>query len=366
MLDAATFSDPSADRAWSETEFLSAAMRWHFDPRTGSPFWLERARSLDFDPREDIRTHADLRLFPNVANEFRDVPLEELIPRGYNGKADIIGSYDSGGTTGTPKRVLLMSDWFTELLSWKSDRMDALGFPRGVNWLTLAPTGPHIFGRLMAELPRMRGGIGFSVDLDPRWVRRSLQEGRAAEAGRYAEHIVDQAESVLAQQNVGVLVITPPLLERMAERDHLVKAINEKVSVIMWGGAHLDADTRAILQQDVFPDVRLRGQYGSTMILGGTMERPSDTDGSGPCVFDSFSPFVSFEVVDPDTRTPVADGERGRVVTHHISKSMLLPNNLERDEAMRMPALPGALGVSVADVTPVAVFEQAQVIEGVY
>ena len=27
-------------------EFIRAAMEWHFDPETGSPFWLDRARSL--------------------------------------------------------------------------------------------------------------------------------------------------------------------------------------------------------------------------------------------------------------------------------------------------------------------------------
>ena len=26
-------------------------VRWHFDPATGCPFWLERARSFDFDSR---------------------------------------------------------------------------------------------------------------------------------------------------------------------------------------------------------------------------------------------------------------------------------------------------------------------------
>jgi len=29
-------------------------VQWHFDPATGCPFWIERAESLDFDPREDI------------------------------------------------------------------------------------------------------------------------------------------------------------------------------------------------------------------------------------------------------------------------------------------------------------------------
>jgi hypothetical protein len=53
---------------------IRAAIRWHFDPNTGSPFWLERAKALDFDPVSDVRTFEDLRLFPNVVDEFRQVP----------------------------------------------------------------------------------------------------------------------------------------------------------------------------------------------------------------------------------------------------------------------------------------------------
>jgi hypothetical protein len=53
-------------------EYVRAAMDWHFSPETGSPFWLKRAKSLDFDPRTDVKSFADLRLFPNVINELRD------------------------------------------------------------------------------------------------------------------------------------------------------------------------------------------------------------------------------------------------------------------------------------------------------
>ncbi|MBB5160014.1 phenazine antibiotic biosynthesis protein [Saccharopolyspora phatthalungensis] len=366
MSKAVATADLDTDRNWTESEFISAAMEWHFSPATGSPFWLERAGSLEFDPRRDVRTHADLRLFPNVVNELREIPLEDLIPRGYHGQADVIGSYDSGGTTGAPKRVALLADWFERSLAWKSGRMDELGFPTGANWLTVAPSGPHIFGRLMAELPRMRGGIGFTVDLDPRWVRKCLSEGRAQEAERYAEHVVDQVASILIQQDIGVLVATPPLLERMTARDELIDAINTKVKVIMWGGAHMDPDTRYILQHEIFPNVALRGQYGSTMILGGSMERATSEPGDRSCVFDSFSPYTTFSVVDPVSHLDVAEGARGQVVMHHLSKSLLLPNNLERDMATRVAAPPGALGVSVADVAPVSMFEDSTVIEGVY
>ena len=49
-----------------------------------------------------------------------------------------------------------------------------------------------------------------------------------------------------------------------------------------------------------------------------------------------------------------------------MSKSFLLPNNLERDLATRMPPVMGTVGDSVADIAPVATFEDEAVIEGVY
>ena len=355
-----------ADRGTVDEEhFLQMAMRWHFSEETGSKFWLNRADSLGFDPVRDIRTHADLARFPNLVNELRGVPVGDLVPRGYGSRPEVIAAYDSGGTTGAPKRVLLFQDWLERSLAWKSDRLDAFGFPTGVNWLLVAPTGPHIFGRLMTDLTRVRGGVPFTVDLDPRWVRACLRDGRQEEADRYAEHIVDQVETILESQEVGVLVATPPLLERMAARDSLVENIGKNVGAIMWGGAHLDPDTRYLLQQDVFPGVQLFGQYGSTMILGGSMERAHQPDPRS-CVFDSFSPYTTFSVVDPATGRNVAEGQRGQVVMHHISKAMLLPNNLERDAATSVAAPAGALGVSVADVAPVATFEDSTVIEGVY
>jgi hypothetical protein len=62
----------------------------------------------------------------------------------------------------------------------------------------------------------------------------------------------------------------------------------------------------------------------------------------------------------------VGYGERGQVMMNHISKNMLLPNNLERDLATRITPLAGKVGDAVADVSPVAQFDHEDVIEGVY
>jgi 2-desacetyl-2-hydroxyethyl bacteriochlorophyllide A dehydrogenase len=346
-------------------ELIAAAMRWHFSPETGSPFWLRRAKTLDFDPIRDVRTFADLRLFPNVVNELRDVSAADLVPRGYGDDADVIGVFESGGTTGPPKRVVLLADWMERWLVWAAENASARGYPVGQNALLVAPTGPHMLGYMGVEGIRRGGGIPFTIDLDPRWVRTCVREGRLDLVDRYSEHLIDQCRPVLETQDVATLVITPPLLERLARDDELVKLVNEKVKLISWGGVHMDADTRHLFRTEVFPGLMLHGGYGSTMVLGGSTERPGLAY-DDPCIFDPFSPYISFSVVDPGTLEEVPYGERGRVVMNHLSKSMLLPNNLERDTGLRMPPPPGRLGDSVADVMPVEKIEDEDIIEGVY
>ncbi|WP_019855916.1 AMP-binding protein [Actinopolyspora mortivallis] len=346
-------------------EFVRAAMRWHFSPETGSPYWLERARTLDFDPLTDIRTHADLVHFPNVAAELRDVRVEDLIPRGYGAHPDVVGVFESGGTTGAPKRVVLLRDWMERMLTTSNANLDAHGFPRGANWLGVVPTGPHIVGEFFRRSAATHGTHGFSVDLDPRWVKKLLTRAETNNAGAYAEHVLDQVEFVLRSQDVGVLNITPSLMERAVQREPLVGLINEKVRAIRWGGTELDPDSRHLYRTEIFPDTVMCGNYGSTMILGMAGERPGLPEDS-PCVFDPPSPHVTFSVVDPTDLRPVPRGERGQVLVHHVSKSFLLPNNLERDSALRIEPPEGGVGDSVADIRPLETFENETVVEGVY
>ncbi|MFE7192774.1 phenazine antibiotic biosynthesis protein [Kitasatospora sp. NPDC057541] len=345
--------------------YLRAAMRWHFSPETGSPFWLARAGSLGFDPLTDVTTHADLAKFPNLANELRTARVEDLLPRGYGGRAEVVGVYESGGTTGAPKRILLLRDWLDRLLGWSSAQLDLHGVPQDVNWLVVGPTGPHMVGDVIKAQTALRGGLAFTVDLDPRWVKKLISAGRGEEAAAYAEHIVDQVAFVLETQDVGVLLCTPPVLERIARRDDLARLVDEKVRAINWVGTQLDPDTRHLYRTEVFPKAVLYSGYGSTMILGNASERPGLTD-DDPCVYDPFAPYMSFGVVDPETGRTVEYGERGQVVMHHVSKGLLVPNNLERDLATRIPAPPGQPGDSVADIAPVREFEDETVVEGVY
>ncbi|MBF6167022.1 phenazine antibiotic biosynthesis protein [Streptomyces gardneri] len=363
-----SFPEPVLETPIGETpdtaEFLAAAMRWHFGPETGSTFWLQRAATLGFDPVRDVRSLTDLQLFPNVVDELRTVPVEHLIPRGYGGGVSVFGVYESGGTTGSPKRLPFLADWMDRVITWAMRDMDARDHPRNVNWLTLVPSGPQLFGDWTAELVRRRGGVRFCINMDPRWVKRTIGAGETEIADRYVDHLIAQSAHILRSQQVGVLVSTPPLLERLCRDEELVDLINAKVRLIVWGGARMDPDTRRVLRTDVFPGVELYGYYGNVTMLGTTIERPGSDDAR--CIFDTFSPHIVLSVVDTATGEPVAYGEHGQVIVNHISRAMLLPNNSERDLAIRIEPPVGQLGDSVADITSMTSFAGETVIEGVY
>ena len=85
-------------------------VQWHFDPDTGTPFWLERAKTLDFDPRRDIQTYADLDRFGSFEDEWlRGGPVRRWVPKAYASKP--ICTFETGGSTGVPKSRINWMDF---------------------------------------------------------------------------------------------------------------------------------------------------------------------------------------------------------------------------------------------------------------
>ncbi|MFE5564701.1 phenazine antibiotic biosynthesis protein [Amycolatopsis japonica] len=365
MIDAAGILHYPLDSAPSPGEFIRAAMHWHFSPETGSRFWLERAQRLDFDPLADVKSFEDLRLFPDFSGDLRSVPIEDLIPRGYGPEPDVTGVYESGGTTGAAKRIIFTRDWLDREVAIGKAAFQRHGVTPGGNWLALLPTGPHMIGGLTEHEAAEMGGHKFSIDMDPRWVKKLIAAGDVAGAAAYADHLVDQAAHVLQTQDIRTLLASPPMLDRIAGRPALVELIRAKVSTILWGGTHMSAENRHFHRTELFPGKVIVGSYGSTTFLGSAKERPG-LGATDPCVFDSGTHHLTFSVLDPRTGEKVAYGERGQVLVNHIGKAMFLPNNLERDTALRIEAPPGQVGDSVADVEPLDSFDDEDVIEGVY
>ena len=342
--------------------YLRAAIAWHFGADTGSTFWLQAAKGLDFDPLTDVRTFADLRLFPNLVDELRSVPVEDLIPRGYGSPLPIPRIYESGGTTGAPKRTAQLPDWVEQVTRWQVEDFTAGGFVGGRGLLCMMPSGPHGVGHFDREVAERLGSTFHPIDLDPRWVKKLAARDATAEVAAYVDHVVEQARFILETQSVANLHATPPLLEAIARDDALVDLVNEKIRYMLLSGAHVNMDTLDVLRA-VFPHTAVATVFGSTMILSQAATRIA---GDGSFVFDPRSPYVVFWVIDPETGEQVAYGDRGQVVMNHVSKGMFIPNNLERDTAIRTPGPAGHVGDSVSEVAPVAVFGGEPVIEGVY
>jgi phenylacetate-coenzyme A ligase PaaK-like adenylate-forming protein len=361
-VDPSILDVPRATPPADADAFLRAAMAWHFGADTGSAFWLRAAADLDFDPVTDVRTHADLRRFPNLVDQLRSVPVEDLIPRGYGHPLPIPRIYESGGTTGAPKRTAQLPDWIEQVTRWQVEDFAAGGFVPGRGLLCLMPSGPHGVGHFDREVAARLGATFHAIDLDPRWVKKLAARQATAEVAAYVDHVVDQARFVLETQSVANMHATPPLLEALARDDALVDLVNEKIRYILLSGAHVDLDTYDVLRT-VFPHAAIATVYGSTMILSQAATRMLD---DGVAVFDPRSPYVVFWVIDPATGAQVPYGQRGQVVMNHVSKGMFIPNNLERDTAVRVQGPEGSVGDSVCEVAPVAVFGGQQVIEGVY
>src|SRR5882757_727220 len=346
--------------------YLRAALAWHFGADTGSAFWLRTAKTLDFDPLNDIKTFTDLRLFPNLVNELRSVPIEDLIPRGYGTPPPLPQIFESGGTTGAPKRTVQLPDWVEQVIQWQTKDFATGGFLPGRGFLCLMPSGPHGVGYFSRLVSERLGSVFHPIDIDPRWVKklaaRPNQMG-AAEVSGYIDHVIAQAAFILKTQDVANLHTTPPLLEAIARDDNLVDVINAKIRYLLLSGAHVDADTLDVLRE-VFPNTTITMAFGSTMILSQAVTQMTD-DGE-QFVFHPRTPYVVFWVVDTDTGEQVPYGQLGQVVMNHISKGMFIPNNLERDCAIRMPGPAAQVSDSVSAVRPVATFEGEAVIEGVY
>jgi hypothetical protein len=49
--------------------YWQAAVQWHFSPETGSRYWLERAKPLDFDPVTEVKTE-DLARSPTSSASY--------------------------------------------------------------------------------------------------------------------------------------------------------------------------------------------------------------------------------------------------------------------------------------------------------
>ncbi|MBM3814911.1 MAG: hypothetical protein FJW20_25080 [Acidimicrobiia bacterium] len=314
-------------------------IEWHFNPSTGSPFWLEKASSLGWDPRKEVNCFADLRKFPPFEDDWlRGGPVRRWLPKGLAGKPLFV--FETGGTTGVPKSRLASEDFKIDYEMF-SGTLPEKYFPRGANWLMLGPSGPRRLRLAVEHLCQHRGGICFTVDLDPRWVIKLIKWGMMEALEKYKAHVIDQAITALqAGHDIQCLFTTPKLLESLAEElaNHGSSVREVGITGIFAGGTEFTPQyTRFAIEELLGNGVYLTPTYGNTL-MGLACSEPVGPHNNYKIIYHAPQPRATIEVVSfDDPNRIVGYGETGRVRLTTLTRETCIPGFLERDEGEREP-----------------------------
>jgi len=336
-------------------------MQWHFDPATGSPFWLEWAERAGWDPRREVHSYADLDKFGFFQDEWlRGGPVRRWVPRAYADRP--ISIFETGGSTGVPKSRINIDDFRIDYEAFSTQLPDEF-FPKGSDWLQVGPSGPRRLRLAIEHLAQHRGGICFMVDLDPRWVIKLIKNGEMQQVEQYKCHVIDQALTLLrAHDGIQCLFTTPKLLEALCERTNLRKM---GIKGVFCGGTEMTPQFHRFAVEELLDGIYFAPTYGNTL-MGLAVHKPFDPADNYAVIYYPPAPRAMIDVVDPDEPTRVVGyGETGRVRLTTLTKEFFMPRFLERDEAERERPTKKYPWDGVRNVRP---FKElgATVVEGVY
>ena len=336
-------------------------VHWHFSPETGTPFWLDFAAKLDWDPRREIRTYEDLDRFGFFQDDWlRGGPVRRWVPKAYANRP--IYTFETGGSTGVPKSRITIDDFRIDYEAF-SDTLPDEFFPEGSDWLMVGPSGPRRLRLAVEHLAQHRGGISFCLDLDPRWVIKLIKARQMDQVEAYKRHVIDQALTLLkAHDTIKCMFITPKLLEALAEKISLRKA---GITGIFCGGTEMTPQFHRWVREEVLDGIFFAPTYGNTL-MGLATHKPFDIKDNYAIIYYPPIPRAVLEVVDPDNPMKLVPyGQTGRVRLTTLTKEFFIPRFLERDEAEREPPCDTYPWDGVRNVRPFSKL-QSSVTEGVY
>jgi phenylacetate-coenzyme A ligase PaaK-like adenylate-forming protein len=334
---------------------------WHFNPATGSPFWLDYAKNLDWDPRREIKGYDDLSRFGFFQDEWlRGGPVRRWVPRAYADRPIYV--FETGGSTGIPKSRISVDDFRIDYEAFSATLPDEF-FPPGSDWLMLGPSGPRRLRLAVEHLAQFRGGICFLVDLDPRWVIKLIKRRQSEMTEKYKQHVIDQGLTLLkAHGNIKCLFTTPKLLEALCEKVSLKRV---GITGVFCGGTEMTPQFHRLAVEELLDGVYFAPTYGNTL-MGLAVHKPRLPEDNYAVIYYPPAPRAVIDVVDPNDPERVVDyGETGRVRLTTLTREFFMPRFLERDEAEREPACEMYPWDGVRNVRPFSRF-QSTVVEGVY
>jgi phenylacetate-coenzyme A ligase PaaK-like adenylate-forming protein len=309
---------------------------WHFNPKTGTPFWLERVKKLGFDPRKEVKGFDDLKIFGLFEDEWlRGGPVRRWVPLALQDKPIYV--FETGGTTGIPKSRIGIEDFRIDY-SMFSDTLPEKYFPKGANWLMLGPSGPRRLRLAVEHLCQHRGGICFCIDLDPRWVVKLIKKGWMEHLNAYKEHCIEQALTILkAGHDIKCMFTTPKLLESFAGAlERQGSSVKETgITGIFSGGTEFTPQFTRFAVEELLEGVYMTPTYGNTL-MGLACSKPVSAEDGYKITYYAPQPRAVLQVVDfEDNEKIVPYGQTGRVMLTTLTKEFFMPRFLERDEGER-------------------------------
>ena len=338
-LDQATAGELEASTKRARDQLNAHAyeiVQWHFHPSTGCPFWLDKAKSLKFDPLKEVREFDDLKKFDLFEDEWlRGGPVRRWVPKAYADKPIYV--FETGGTTGVPKSRIAIEDFRVDYSLFSNTLPDEY-FPRGANWLMLGPSGPRRLRLAVEHLAQHRGGICFCIDLDPRWVIKLIQKGWMEHLEAYKQHCVDQAITVLgAGHDIRCMFTTPKMLEALAvELEKQGSSIRGAgIRGIFSGGTEFTPQWTRFATEEFLEGVYMTPTYGNTL-MGLACSKPVTAEDNYKISYYAPQPRAVLEIVDfGDPHSIVGYGQTGRVKLTTLTKEFFVPGFQERDEGER-------------------------------
>ncbi len=310
-------------------------LKIHFDPDSGTPYWLEQEKKTGINACSQIKTSGDFHLLgPMDIEQLRTRPITDFIPASARHRLPEMILSETGGTTGSPCRRVFAPEEFHQAFIRPWQHAVALrNFPARGRWLFIGPGGPHVIAQAARHMARATGSLEpFSVDCDVRWFRS--QDKKSLGFTLYLDHVLTQAMNIIATQDIDVLFTTPVLLSELAKQ--MKTRQREKIRGIHTGGMAQTSALTARLNQ-AFPHAVILPGYGNSL-FGVTFEQNRPLAGEesvftmdDPALWLQLVPLEEENAIDLQTVLP-AD-KKGRIILHRLDPSFLLLNLVERDSA---------------------------------
>lgn len=288
----------------------------HFDPCTGSPYWLERQEKLRINAAREIKTFADLAVLGAMEEDaLSRRPVLDFVPLGERDRLMGAVIADTGGTTGPPKRTIFSREEFLAAFVSPFVRMARnVGFPLEAAWLFVGPGGPHVIAQAAtACAAALDSHQPFTVDFDPRWFRKLPPDSIGRK--RYIQHLLDQAADVLRSESIEVLFTTPAMLQGLVTI--MTDLQRDRIRGVHYGGMRLAPDILQRAQSEWFPNAVHLAGYGNSL-FGVCMESGGDAS-------------RTMRYFPHGLRHQLRVATDGRVWMHRLDRTALIVNFAERD-----------------------------------